>query len=155
MFTAPALALWYTKSYIRKVEAIFLSNSMKKITTSILAGLLSLPLVASAVTLPGTAGPTGAASQLPTGIKNFNGFLSVFDTLILWLFTILLVLAVFFIIMAAFKYLTAGGDEEKIGNAHQLIIYAVVAIGVAFLAQGISFVVGQLLNTGGAGVVGA
>ena len=116
---------------------------MKKISTLIAftASALS-PLSAFAVTI----------QQAPKGVRSFEGFLSIFDTLITWLFTILLVLAVIFIILAAFQYLTAGGEEEKIKKAHQKIIYAIVGIAVAFLAQGISFVVGQLLNSGNAGV---
>ena len=98
--------------------------------------------------------PLSALAQIniqnaPKGIRSFEGFLGVFDLLITWIFTILLVLAVIFIILAAFQYLTAGGEEEKIKQAHQKIIYAIVAIAVAFLAQGVSFVVAQLLNTGG------
>jgi uncharacterized RDD family membrane protein YckC len=64
------------------------------------------------------------------------------------MFIILLVLAVLFIIMAAFSYMTSGGDEEKVAGAHKKVIYAVVAIAVAFLAQGVSFVVASLLGQG-------
>lgn len=118
---------------------------MKKITTLLaFAATLATPALALAQ-ITGVQRP-------PPGIRSFEGFLDVFDTLITWLFTILLVLAVIFIILAAFKYLTAGGEQEKIAGAHKMIIYAIVAIAVAFLAQGVSFVVGQLLNSGNAGV---
>ena len=42
--------------------------------------------------------------------------------------------------------LTAGGDDEKIKSAHKMIIYAVVALVVAFLAQGIRFVIEELVR---------
>ena len=116
---------------------------MKKIST-ILA-------VAASALLPLTAGAVNV-QQLPQGVRSFEGFLNIFDTLITWIFTILLVLSVIFIILAAFQYLTAGGEEEKIKQAHKKIIMAIVAIAVAFLAQGVSFVVAQLLNSGNAGV---
>ena len=114
---------------------------MKKISSilAIVATASLAPLSALAVNL----------QTAPKGIRSFEGFLGVFDLLITWIFTILLVLAVIFIILAAFQYLTAGGEEEKIKKAHQKIIYAIVAIAVAFLAQGVSFVVAQLLNQGG------
>jgi hypothetical protein len=112
---------------------------MKKsfLAAAILLATLS-PMVALAIDIPATGpGP---------GIRTFEGFLGIFDTIIKWLFTILLVMAVLMIIYAAFLYLTSGGDEEKTSKAHKTIIYAVVAIAVAFLAQGVSFVVAQLLG---------
>lgn len=123
---------------------------IKKITGTIaVVSMLALPLLAgAAIQIPGG----GAQQNIPVGITSFGGFIDVFKTLITWMFTILLILAVIFIILAAFSYLTAGGDEEKLSKAHQKIIWAIVAIAVAFLAQGVSYVVGELLNTGGAGV---
>ncbi len=116
---------------------------MKKITSYVIMGLQLLPLLAFAQ--QGGAGFTGTQA-LPQGIRSFEGFIGVFNTLINWIFTILLILAVIFILMAAFKYLTAGGDQEKIGVAHKMLIYAIVAIAVALLAQGIRFIVGQLVG---------
>ena len=77
---------------------------------------------------------------------SFGDFVGIFNMLIGWLFTLLLIFSVIFIILAAFKYLTAGGDDEKIKSAHKMIIYAVVALVVAFLAQGIRFVVEELVS---------
>lgn len=47
----------------------------------------------------------------------------------------LLVLASIFIVYAAYLYLTAAGDPEKVKTASSVIIYAAVAIGVGLLAQ--------------------
>jgi hypothetical protein len=123
---------------------------MKKFSTLLaVMTLAALPVTSfAAINIPGG----GQQENLPQGITSFAGFIEVFKTIITYVFTLLLIFAVIFIIMAAFTYLTAGGDEEKVSKAHQKIIYAVVAIAVAFLAQGISYVVGELLNTGGAGV---
>ncbi len=120
---------------------------MNKFKLAIVSGLLATP----ALTLAGTVSIPNV-SAVPQGIRSFGGFINVFNTFIGWMFTILLILAVVFIIFAAFNYLTAAGNEEKIKKAHSTIIYAVIAIAVAFLAQGVSYVVGELLNTGGAGV---
>ncbi len=79
-----------------------------------------------------TGGPTSA--------------LNVINIIIDWMFTFLLVLAVIFILIAAFNYLTAAGNEEKISKAHKILIYAVVAIVVAVVAQGIVFAVRALVN---------
>jgi hypothetical protein len=89
------------------------------------------------------------ATQTTGGIRRFDDIVAVIERLTNWVFIILLVLAVLFIIMAAFSYLTAGGDEEKVAKAHQKIIYSVVALAVAFLAKGVSFIVAQLLGQSG------
>lgn len=86
------------------------------------------------------------ATQTTGGIRRFEDLVAIIERLTNWIFIILLVVAVLFIILAAFAYLTAGGDEEKVGKAHQKIIYAVVALAVGFLAKGVSFVVAQLLG---------
>lgn len=112
---------------------------MKKffaILSMLLVGLS--PFAALAIDVP--------ATQPPAGIRSFEGILGVIDTVIRWLFTILMVMAVVMIIYAAFLYLTSGGDEEKVGKAHKMIINAIIAVAVAFLAQGVSFVVAQLLG---------
>ncbi len=117
---------------------------MKKFTSSLALALVTaaMPLISFA---QGGSGITGV-QNLPEGVKDFGGFIKIFNTLINWIFTILLILAVFFILFAAFKYLTAGGDNEKIGSAHKILVYAVVAIAVALLAQGVRFVVAQLVG---------
>ncbi len=117
---------------------------MKKFTSSLTLALVTavMPLISFA---QGGSGINGV-QNLPEGVKDFGGFIKIFNTLINWIFTILLILAVFFILFAAFKYLTAGGDNEKIGSAHKILVYAVVAIAVALLAQGVRFVVAQLVG---------
>ena len=116
---------------------------MKKLNTLLVLGLQMLPMLTLA---QGGSGFTGE-QPLPTGVRSFEGFIGIFNRLINWIFTILLILAIVFILMAAFRYLTAAGDDEKIKKAHTALIYAVVAIAVGLLAQGIRFIVGQLVGT--------
>ena len=56
------------------------------------------------------------------------------STLIGYLKNILYVFAVLIIIIAAFVYLTAGGDAEKISKAHKMLVWALVAVLVAVLS---------------------
>ncbi len=105
-------------------------------------GAFVLPMVSFAAAFDVPNGQDGTT----IGIRNFEDVVGIIERLTNWIFIILLVLAVLFIILAAFSYLTAGGDEEKVSGAHQKIIYAVVAIAVAFLAKGVSFIVAQLLS---------
>ncbi len=64
-----------------------------------------------------------------------------------WLYGVLLALAVVFIIYAAFLFLTAGDDSEKVGKAKKQLIYAVVAVAVAVLATGIVTLTQEFLGT--------
>lgn len=104
------------------------------------------------VSLIGTPLVAGAQAQIPGPgdtvlASGANGVIDLIRTITNWMFTILLVLAVVFILLAAFKYLTSGGGEE-VAVAHKMLIYAAVAIAVAFLAKGIVFVVAELVTTG-------
>lgn len=73
-------------------------------------------------------------------------FYNVIDNLVDWLFGILLVGAVFVIILAAYKFLTSAGDVDKVKEARNLIIYALVAIVVAFLSEAIVYLVVEILH---------
>jgi len=50
-----------------------------------------------------------------------------------WLFTFLIIIAIIFVLIAAFKYLTAAGDPEKVKSASHTLVYAAVAVGVPLI----------------------
>jgi len=89
-----------------------------------------------------TALPALALAQ-PTSITGFVGLL---NQALVYILTFFWIIAAIFIILAAFSYLTAGGDEEKLKSAKQKVIYAIVAIVVALLAQSIRWVVSSFLG---------
>jgi hypothetical protein len=64
-----------------------------------------------------------------------------------WAFAFLVVIAILFILWAAFNYLTAQGDPEKVGKANQALLFSAVAIAVAILAKAIPALVGSLLGS--------
>ena len=69
-------------------------------------------------------------------IKNIN-----------WAIGFSAVVAVVMIIFAGFKYITAGGDENKIGSATKTPTHAIVGLVVCFIAVLIvNFVVAQFLQ---------
>ena len=70
-------------------------------------------------------------------------------TVFAWAFYFLIVLAVIFIIIAGFKYLTAAGDPEKVKSAGTMLIYTAVAIGVALLARAVPLIIGSFLGASG------
>lgn len=56
-------------------------------------------------------------------------------TLITWLLVIIAFFAVLYIVWAGFKYVTAGGDAKKAGEAKDGIIHAVIGIAISMTAQ--------------------
>tara|TARA_B100000315_G_scaffold255786_1_gene300055 strand:- start:27 stop:467 length:441 start_codon:yes stop_codon:yes gene_type:complete len=60
-----------------------------------------------------------------------------------WAFTILIAVAAMFIIFAAFNFVTASGEAEKVKAAREYVLYALVGVVVALLARGLV----QLIET--------
>ncbi|MFA5386499.1 MAG: hypothetical protein WC297_02465 [Candidatus Paceibacterota bacterium] len=71
---------------------------------------------------------------------------NIITDVINWAFGLLILLAAVFIIIAAFMYLSSAGNEDKIKNAKNYIIYAAVAILIGFLAKAIVTLVTRLLG---------
>lgn len=70
-----------------------------------------------------------------------------------WLFAIFMVLAVIFLLLAAYKYLFSGGSLAKkdspaeVQKAHKMLIYAVIAVTIAVLAPIIVNVIATFVRT--------
>ena len=118
---------------------------MKKLTSIAIIALSFAPLLALAQTVgPGGTGP-GGIPQVPT-----TGNISVpniLNSIINWATGLLILLAVIFVVYAAFLYLTSGGDDEKVKSAKKYVIFAVVAVVIALLARGVVYIVQQLVPT--------
>lgn len=61
-----------------------------------------------------------------------------------WFYRIVLVVAVFFALVAAFNYLT--GNTKNVEKAHKQLLYVVIGIAVALLSWGIVTIVTNTLN---------
>lgn len=117
-------------------------NSLK--TTQ--AILLTLAILSPALVLA-QAPPNLNPQTLPsTGISSFGQLLGKVCQLLNYVFAVLILIAIIFVFVAAFRYLTAGGDPEKVGGANRTLIYAAVAIAVGLLAKAIPLIVGSLLG---------
>lgn len=96
----------------------------------------------------------GQVANIPgidrVGPSTVGGIVDIIRQVVRWIYIIFFIIAVLFIIMAAFTYLTAGGDPEKVAVAKNRLIYAAVAIAVAFLAVGFEAIVRNFLTTPGA-----
>ena len=118
----------------------------KEFSPSIIA--LVLPAMAFAQNIPTPSAPS--ESSVPQGnITSLQGVLQSLCTVFAWAFYFLIVLAVIFVIVAGFKYLTAAGDPEKVKGAGTMLLYTAIAIGVALLARAIPLVIGSFLGASG------
>jgi hypothetical protein len=119
---------------------------MKKTITKLLITaetlLLSSPFAALAQ--PTKVQPIPKLSEY----GNFTGFLGLINTLLDWAFTFLLVLSVAFVLYAAYLYVTASGDSEKIGKANKIIVYAAIGVAIAVLSSILPDLVQNLLGSG-------
>jgi hypothetical protein len=68
------------------------------------------------------------------------------ETITKFIFYGVMALAIMFIIIAAFYFLTAAGSPEKIATARQMLIYAIIGVGVALLAYAIPYIVSGILG---------
>ncbi len=103
---------------------------------------LALPLLALA------QGSTDVPIQAaPTNITSVPALLGKVCTAINFLFTGLIILSIFFVLLAAYKYLTARGEAEKITEANHEILYAAIAVGIGIVAKGVPIAIGLFLGS--------
>ena len=72
--------------------------------------------------------------------------IDIIKNIVNWVFTIFLAISALFIILAAFQFLTAGGDSSKVSAARDKLLYAAIGIGVAVLSRAIVPIVRNILN---------
>jgi len=79
-------------------------------------------------------------------ITDQNSVVTFITDMLNWIFGILMVVGVAFILVAAYKYLTAAGDEKKLGSAKNTLKYALIGIGVALISKAIVLVLASILG---------
>ncbi|MEK7193193.1 MAG: hypothetical protein AAB652_00170 [Patescibacteria group bacterium] len=65
-----------------------------------------------------------------------------------YVFTIFIILSLIMTLWAAFLYLTAGGEPEKIKTAGRTLMYVAVAVAVALIARGFPRIILSLFPSG-------
>lgn len=111
----------------------------KKIIRVVLSAVtpvyLFLPALAFAQIPPPAGGPRSVGEL-------FNLFISILG----WVFSFAVVLAILLIIWGGVTYMTAGGDDTKIGNAKKRIIWGLVGVAIIIGAWAIIYIVASILN---------
>lgn len=63
--------------------------------------------------------------------------MEVIENITNWVFVVIMAIAVLVILLAAFRFLFAGGNPESVKGAQQMLLWAAVGILVALVARGI------------------
>ena len=111
---------------------------MKKIALNLVSLAALLPAVIASAQGPGTLPPPPTTSV--------GGLIGILCNILGWAFVILILLAIVFVIVAAFRYLSASGDPEKIKKANYTLLYAAVAVAVGILAKGVPLIVSSIVG---------
>jgi cytochrome bd-type quinol oxidase subunit 2 len=109
-------------------------NKKMNIIKNLKANATKIAVVISILSMTGVA---------CAAVNTMSDIVDIIVTVARWIRTIFFVVAAIFILMAAFGYLTSGGNEDKVKSAKNQLIYAVVAIVIALLA----FVMGDVINS--------
>jgi hypothetical protein len=111
------------------------------ILSVLLVGLLVLPF-----------GFALGLEKPPTNVwKNWSDIEDFVDFVMQAVYTIFLIAVVICLVLAAFNFITAGGDETKYENAKKWVKFAVIGVVIALLAGGVVTLLTNLLGapTGG------
>jgi steroid 5-alpha reductase family enzyme len=79
-------------------------------------------------------------------IKDVNDIFNILKTIVQYAYTIFFILAVLFILIAAFNFLTAKGDSSKVQGAKDQIKWAVVAIIIALISVGAAQIINSFIS---------
>lgn len=81
-----------------------------------------------------------------TPIKDIQGVMNILTNIVNYMYTAFFIVAIAFVLLAAFNYLTAQDDAEKIKSATRQIMWAAVAIAVALMSVGFNKIVESFLK---------
>jgi hypothetical protein len=119
-------------------------NTLKKAAAvASVAFLLSAPMIGMAQqTIP----CQGGVCPPQVNITSVDRIFDIIRKIVGYLQALFWIAATLFIFYAAYLYLTAAGDPEKVGAAKNQLIYAVIAIAIALVAFSVPTIVGTFLQ---------
>ncbi len=128
-------------------------KSLVRFVMSVALGLaISLPFVHLSVVHAATTGQLEAGDLLSSDFGDSTGLgqgdlTTTIGSLIRVALGFLGVVAVVIILLGGFKWMTAGGNDEKVGEAKRLIIAGIIGLAIILSAYAIaSFVVSSLVG---------
>jgi len=109
---------------------------MKKVLLAlVLISLLAVPAVSL------------AQETIPEGVIDApEDLIDLIDTIADWIFTALMAIAVIFLVVAGFMWVTAGGNVESTTKARQMLINALIGVAIGLGAKGLVAVIRTLIG---------
>jgi len=101
----------------------------------------------SCVAAPGATCPTTLSCSAVRNIDEW-GMICILNTIYRvadLAFAILIAFSILMILLAAYTFMTAAGTPQKVEQARNYVLYAIVGLVVAFLARAIPSIVGMLM----------
>ena len=114
-------------------------KKLSKISMGIIMVLALSAILGSAV-----LAVSGEAKDSP--VKGVNDIMKILNNIVKVMYQAFFIVAIGFVILAAFTYLTGGDDPEKIKSANHKIIYAAIAIIVALISVGAAQIIGSFVG---------
>lgn len=108
-----------------------MNSHFKKIFLVLFLFSFLMPLLTGAITI-----------EPPFALPTFEELINAIVDLITW---VALAIAPIMIIVAAFYFLTSGGDPEKVRKAKKIILFTVIGLIIVLLARGITGLIKQIL----------
>jgi len=105
-----------------------------------------LPFLVGADITPGTIPGAKELGVPESPIKTPGGLLDTIASIVKWVYIIFFIIAVMFVLLAAFQYLGGAGNPERLKKAHDMIIYAAIAIAIALLSVGVVTIIKNFLQ---------
>ena len=96
-------------------------------------------------TIMGTLDPIATQAGYSEDTQEMSVFIIVANVLSI-LFTTLGVIFMLIVLYAGFRWMTAGGNEEKVTEAKKLLINATIGLAIVLLALSITYFVGGALG---------
>ena len=79
-------------------------------------------------------------------VTSIKDVMDILTKIVNVLYTAFFIVAIGFVILAAFDYLTGGDDPEKIKGATKKIMYAAIAIAIALISVGANKIIENFIN---------
>jgi heme/copper-type cytochrome/quinol oxidase subunit 2 len=115
--------------------------------------LTLLPAVSLSASAYAACSDTGSKAQVLNGIGqtgtdcNNSSIDNIVSTIVQILSIVVGAVAIIMIIVSGFRYITSGGDASRVSSAKNTLIYAIIGIAIAVLAQVlVNFVISQSTN---------
>lgn len=116
-----------------------------------IAAISAIGLFVFAFAIPALAQQPGEIPQVVDSVAvegTVGGWVGILLTFVRWVYTAVFIVAVLFILMAAFNFITSKGDPGKVKTARSQLLYAIVGIAVALVSYTIVSLVENSLTGG-------